>query len=193
MLGAKDQGRFGSLLNAISKEQGILPPCSLAPAELEKHSRMKNIETRKILLVEDNQDDELLMLHAFQANKILNEVVVTRDGAEALEYLTGTGKFAGRDLNEMPAVTFLDLNLPKISGLDVLRKLRSNPATKLLPVVVVTTSNEEEDLIKSYSLGANSYVRKPVDMSQFIEAVRQLGMYWLLLNEIPPERGGAAP
>ena len=138
-----------------------------------------------ILLVEDNPDDEALTLHALQENKILNKVVVARDGAEALDYLFGTGTHVGRDLSEMPTVILLDLKLPKIDGLEVLRRLRADDRTRLLPVVILTTSQEDRDLVTSYSLGANSYVHKPVDMNQFITAVRQLGLFWLLVNSPP--------
>lgn len=139
-----------------------------------------------ILLVEDNPDDEALTLRALNKNNIKNEVVVARDGAEALDYLFGTGKYAGRDVNVMPQVVLLDLKLPKIDGLEVLRKMRANERTRLLPVVILTSSNEEQDRFNGYGLGANSYVRKPVDFNQFIDAVRQLGLYWLILNEQPP-------
>jgi len=143
--------------------------------------------TNKIIfLVEDNPDDEKLTLRALKKSNILNEVVVARDGAEALDYLFGTGAYAGRDLTVMPAVILLDLKLPKVDGLEVLRRLRANERTKLLPVVILTSSKEEQDIINGYSLGANSYIRKPVDFAQFTEAVRQLGLYWLLLNEPPP-------
>jgi len=140
------------------------------------------------LLVEDNPDDVDLNLRALKKNKILNRVIVARDGAEALDYLFGTGAYAGRDLSEMPQVVLLDLKLPKIDGLEVLQRLRADDRTKLLPVVIMTSSNEDRDLIESYRLGANSYVRKPVDFTEFAEAVRQLGLYWLLLNEAPPGR-----
>ena len=143
------------------------------------------IRTTTILLVEDNADDEKLTLRAFKKSNIKNEVVVARDGAEALDYLFGTGQFAGRDMNVMPQLILLDLKLPKIDGLEVLRQLRADPRTKLLPVVILTSSKEQEDLIRGYSLGANSYVRKPIDFNQFIEAMQQLGMYWLILNEVP--------
>ena len=139
-----------------------------------------------ILLVEDNPDDELLTLRALQKNNIGNEVIVARDGLEALDYLFGTGKFQGRDITDNPLVVLLDLNLPKMDGLTVLRRLRQEERTALQPVVVLTSSTEEEDIIKSYSLGANSYVRKPVDFEQFIKAVGLLGMYWLLVNIPPP-------
>ncbi len=142
---------------------------------------------KTILLVEDNPDDEALTLRALKKNNILNEVIVARDGAEALDYLFGTGAYAGRDTTVMPAVILLDLKLPKIDGLEVLRRLRADKRTRLLPVVILTSSKEEQDLINGYSLGANSYVRKPVDFVKFIEAVRQLGLYWLVLNEAPPQ------
>jgi len=136
-----------------------------------------------ILLVEDNPDDEELTLMAFEQSEIVNKVVVVRDGAEALDYLFGTGRHINRDLNNMPAVVLLDLKLPKIDGLEVLRRLRADQRTTFIPVVVLTTSKEEQDLINSYKLGCNSYVRKPVDFTEFINAARQLGLYWLGLNE----------
>ncbi len=139
-----------------------------------------------ILLVEDNPDDELLAIRALEKNNIMNEVVVARDGAEALDYLFGTGAYAGRDMSVMPQIILLDLKLPKIDGLEVLRRLRNDERTKLLPVVVLTSSKEDRDLTESYSLGANSYIRKPVNFAQFTEAIRQLGLYWLVLNESPP-------
>lgn len=143
-------------------------------------------EKKVILLVEDNPDDELLAIRALKKNGILNEVVVVRDGVEALDYLFGTGAFDGRDLNMMPQIILLDLKLPKLDGLEVLRKVRSDERTKLLPIAVLTSSKEEADMISSYRLGANSYIRKPVDFEQFSESVRQLGLYWLVLNEPPP-------
>ena len=146
------------------------------------------MEDKIILLVEDNADDEKLALRALKKNNIRNEVVVARDGAEALDFLFGTGAYAGRDLSVMPQVVLLDLKLPKLNGLDVLRRLRSDDRTKFLPVVILTSSNEERDRIGGYSLGANSYVRKPVDFNQFSEAARQLGLYWLILNEPAPTR-----
>jgi CheY-like chemotaxis protein len=139
-----------------------------------------------ILLVEDNPDDEALTLRAFRKNNGTNEVVVARDGAEALDYLFGTGTYANRDVTLLPQVVILDLKLPKIDGLEVLRRVRATPQTKLLPVVILTSSNEERDRLEGYGLGANSYVRKPVDFAEFVDAVRQLGLYWLLLNERPP-------
>ena len=139
-----------------------------------------------ILLVEDNPDDELLAIRALKKNKIMNEVVVARDGAEALDYLFGAGAYTGRDMSVMPQIILLDLKLPKVDGLEVLRRLRNDDRTKLLPVVVLTSSKEERDLTESYSLGANSYIRKPVNFAQFTEAIRQLGLYWLVLNESPP-------
>jgi two-component system response regulator len=142
--------------------------------------------TAPILLVEDNLDDEALTLRALKKNNIRNEVVVAHDGVEALEYLFATGTFARRDPADMPQVILLDLKLPKIDGLEVLRRLRANEQTRFLPVVILTSSNEDQDRINSYALGANSYVRKPVDFAQFIEAVRQLGLYWLILNEPAP-------
>jgi two-component system, response regulator len=141
---------------------------------------------RVIMLVEDNSDDEALTLRALKKNNIRNQVVVVRDGVEALDYLFGTGAYAERDLALMPQLILLDLKLPRIDGLQVLRRLRADNRTRLLPVVILTSSKEQQDLIEGYSLGANSYVRKPVDFGQFVEAVRQLGLYWLILNEAPP-------
>jgi two-component system response regulator len=141
-----------------------------------------------ILLVEDNADDEKLTLRALKKNNISNEVVVARNGAEALDYLFGTGTYARRNLSVMPQVVLLDLKLPKVDGLEVLRRVRADDRTKLLPIVILTSSNEEADRINGYGLGANSYVRKPVDFNQFLEAVRQLGLYWLVLNEPSPVR-----
>jgi CheY-like chemotaxis protein len=146
---------------------------------------MKN---KVILLVEDNPDDELLTLRAFKKCHIANEVVVAHDGVEALDYLFGTGAWAGRDLANLPAVVMLDLKLPKIDGLEVLRRMRADERLCMAPVVILTSSREEQDVISGYKLGANSYIRKPVDFEQFNEAVRQLGIYWLLLNEPPPRR-----
>ncbi len=148
------------------------------------------MKERFILLVEDNPDDEALTLRALRKNHIANEVVA-RDGAEALDFLFGTGGHAGRDTSHTPQLILLDLKLPKLSGIEVLKRVRSDPRTRLLPVVVLTTSSEERDMIDSYSLGANSYVRKPVDFTQFTEAVRQLGLYWLVLNDLPRSVGEA--
>lgn len=140
---------------------------------------------KAILLVEDNPDDELLTLEALEANRVGNKVIVARNGAEALDYLLGEGAYAGRDVMDLPAVVLLDLKLPKIDGLEVLRRIRADERIRLLPVVILTSSNEEEDRIKGYSLGANSYVRKPVDFDEFVKAAGQLGLYWLLLNQPP--------
>ena len=141
---------------------------------------------KTIVLVEDNPDDEALTLRAFAKNHIENEVVVLRDGAEALDYFFGLGKHAGRDVTVAPAVILLDLKLPKVDGLEVLRRIRADDRTKLLPVVILTSSDEERDIIMGYQLGANSYVRKPVDFQEFTEAARQLGLYWLLMNRAAP-------
>jgi two-component system, response regulator len=141
-----------------------------------------------ILVVEDNPDDEELTLRALRQGKVANEVVVARDGNEALEFIFGTGKYQGRDLARMPAVILLDLKLPKLSGLDVLQRLRADERTKLVPVVVLTSSSEDEDMLRSYRSGANSYVRKPVEFGAFVNAVSQLGVYWALINELPPKR-----
>jgi CheY-like chemotaxis protein len=144
------------------------------------------VSEKIVLLVEDNPDDVELTRRAFKKNNLLNEVVVAQDGAEALDYLFGRGAYAGRDPNVVPQFVLLDLNLPKLSGLEVLRGLRADARTQYLPVIILTTSREEQDLIESYKLGANSYIRKPVDFTQFSEAVKQLGLYWLILNEAPP-------
>jgi CheY-like chemotaxis protein len=145
-----------------------------------------SMETKKILLVEDNEDDIVLTLRAFKKNNICNEIIVARDGAEALDYLFGMGEYDGRDMGEMPAIILLDLNLPKVDGLEVLHRIRTNENTRLLPVIVLTSSREEQDIVNGYNLGANSYIRKPVDFLKFNEVVQQLGVYWLLLNEPPP-------
>jgi two-component system response regulator len=138
-----------------------------------------------ILLVEDNRDDEALTLRALRKSHIANQVVVCRDGVEALDYLFARGSFAGRDVHDMPQVVLLDLKLPKVDGLEVLRQVRADSRISMVPVVVLTSSREDEDIARSYQLGANSYVRKPVDFVEFSEAARQLGMYWLLLNQSP--------
>ena len=141
--------------------------------------------TKVILLVEDNPDDEALTLRAFAKNNIGNRLIVVRDGAEALDWLLKRGKYQNR-LEPDPQIVLLDLKLPKVDGLEVLRQLRDDPRTKLLPVVILTSSKEESDLLKGYELRANSYIRKPVDFARFVEAVREIGMYWLVLNEPPP-------
>jgi len=143
------------------------------------------MKEKTILLVEDNPDDEELTLMALKQSKILNNVFVARDGVEALDYLYCNGKFIDRDPDDLPQLILLDLKLPKLGGLDVLQKLRQEPLTKFVPVVVMTSSSEEEDIIESYRYGANSYVRKPVEFHRFVDAVGQLGLYWLLINEIP--------
>jgi len=145
---------------------------------------------RVILLVEDNPDDEALTLRALRKNNIGNEIVVARDGAEALDYLFATGAYAGRDTSLQPELILLDLKLPKVDGFEVLKALREDKRTRLLPVVILTSSKEEHDVANGYDLGANSYVRKPVDFQQFIEAVLQLRLYWLVLNERPPASPG---
>src|SRR5688572_3723645 len=139
-----------------------------------------------ILLVEDNPDDEALTLRALNKNKLANGVVVVRDGAEAVDFLFGTGAHAGRDAGDLPQIVLLDLKLPKLDGFDVLRRIRSDERTKLLPVVILISSKEERDIVQGYRDGCNSYVRKPVNFDEFVEATRQLGMYWMLLNEVPP-------
>jgi CheY-like chemotaxis protein len=141
------------------------------------------LEEKIILLVEDNADDVLLTERALKKSHILNQLAVATDGEEALDYLFGTGKWVGRDMNMMPEVVLLDINLPKIDGLEVLRRMRADKRTKLLPVVILTSSKEQRDLIDGYALGANSYIRKPVNFKQFTEAISQLGLYWLVLNE----------
>jgi two-component system response regulator len=140
-------------------------------------------------MVEDNPDDELLTVMAFRDNNITIEIVVARDGEEALDYLFGTGKYKDRDVNILPQIILLDLKLPKVDGLEVLQQIRSSAETRFLPVVVLTSSREEMDIIKSYQLGANSYIRKPVDFEQFSQAIKQLGLYWLIINELPTKNG----
>jgi two-component system response regulator len=146
------------------------------------------MKAKIILLVEDNPDDEELTLMALEKNNILNEVVVVRDGEEALEFLFGNGPNSSISRKVLPAIVLLDLKLPKVSGLEVLQQIRGNQRTRMLPVVVLTSSKEDKDVIESYSLGCNSYVRKPVNFVMFVEATRQLGLYWLLLNESPPDQ-----
>jgi CheY-like chemotaxis protein len=146
-----------------------------------------SLSSKMILIVEDNPDDEALAIRALRRNKIINDIVVAHDGVEALDYLFGTGVYAGRNIaTTKPAVILLDLKLPRVDGIEVLRRLREDERTKLLPVVILTTSSEEQDMLNSYNLGCNSYIRKPVDFLQFTDAIRQLGMYWLLMNQPPP-------
>ena len=144
------------------------------------------MEEKIILLVEDNPDDVDLTLRAFKQNNISNKVIIARDGVEALDYLMGTGIYAGRDVKDLPVVTLLDLKLPKMDGLEVLKQIRSIEMTRLLPVVILTSSIEENDVVNSYKLGANSYIRKPVDFTQFVDAIKLLGLYWLIWNEPAP-------
>jgi len=144
---------------------------------------------KMILLVEDNPNDEELTLRALRKANIANDVFVARDGQQALDFLFGTGQHAGREPAKMPAVVLLDLKLPKLNGIDVLQRMRADPRTKLTPVVVLTSSSEDEDMLRSYQSGANSYVRKPIEFSAFAHAVTQLGMYWILINQTPPSRG----
>jgi CheY-like chemotaxis protein len=150
-----------------------------------KYKRCSMKDNKKILLVEDNPDDIELTLRAFRKNKIMNEIIIKRDGAEALDFFFGEDGVAVNNYNDLPILTMLDLKLPKIDGLDVLKKIRSDKRTKLIPVVILTSSNEQSDLLSGYELGCNSYIRKPVDFNQFTDTVKQLGFYWLLINEIP--------
>jgi len=145
-------------------------------------------ESKLILLIEDNIDDERLTLRALRRNNIMNEVVVACDGQEAIDYLFGTGSFTGRDLSVMPAVVILDLKLPRLSGLEVLKRIRETEVTKRLPVVVLTASDDESQIEAAYKLGANSFIQKPTDPSEFSEMILQTAMYWLLLNRTTPER-----
>lgn len=144
------------------------------------------MEEKIILLVEDNPDDVELTLRAFKKNNILNRVIIAKDGVEALDFLFGTGTYAGRELKDLPVVILLDLKLPKIDGMEVLKRIRQDNRTKLIPVVILTSSSEPKDVVNGYSSGANGYVRKPVEFSQFVEAMRNLGLFWLLWNEPPP-------
>lgn len=143
-----------------------------------------------LLLVEDNASDEKLTIRAFNKSNVANEIVVVRDGEEALDYLFGTGRYDGREVSDLPAVVLLDLKLPRIDGLEVLRRVRADERTKLVPVIILTSSKEDEDRTRGYSLGANAYVRKPVAFSEFTEAIRTLGLFWLVLNQPPPASRG---
>jgi len=149
---------------------------------------MDKNQAKPILLIEDNPDDEALAVRALRKRNVGNPIVVCHDGAEALEYVFGTGKYEGRNPADFPAVTMLDLKLPKVDGLTVLERIRADERTRLMPVVILTSSDQEADIVRSYELGANSYVRKPVEFGQFVEVVQQLGLYWSLLNEPPPTR-----
>lgn len=144
------------------------------------------MKDKVILLVEDNPDDVELTKMAFEKNNIANKVIVASDGVEALDYMSGTGMYAGRDVKDLPVVVLLDLKLPRINGLEVLKSIRQNEFTRLTPVVILTSSTEEKDVVSGYNLGANSYIRKPVDFDQFTDAIKNLGLYWLVLNEPPP-------
>jgi two-component system response regulator len=146
------------------------------------------LKNNVVLFVEDNKRDEMLTLRAFKKSNFANEIVVARNGVEALDYIFGTGEYSGRDTAGLPQMVLLDLKMPKMDGMEVLRRVRADERTKLLPIVIFTSSSEQEDIIKSYELGANSYVRKPVDFEQFAETTRQLGMYWLCLNETTPNQ-----
>jgi two-component system response regulator len=152
-------------------------------------TEVKKSHDGTILVVEDDPDDEELTLRALKKVNLANDIVVVRDGAEALDYLFADGKYAGRDAGDTPAVVLLDLKLPKVEGMEVLKRIRENGPNRLVPVVILTSSDEQRDLVESYRLGANSYVRKPVDFDQFMKAVEELGLYWLLLNEPPTTRG----
>ena len=145
------------------------------------------MDTRPILVVEDNPDDEILMLRALKKNNIANPIVVARDGVEALDYLFGRGQYEGRNPSETPALVLLDLKLPKVDGFQVLKEMRADRRLKYIPVVILTSSNHDRDIIEGYDLGANSYVRKPVDFEEFVDATGKLGLYWLLVNKMPPE------
>ena len=145
------------------------------------------MKTNRILLVEDNPDDQELIRMALEESHVANELVVLGDGAQALDYLFGTGAYAARDLSDKPQIILLDIKLPKVTGLEVLEQIRADPRTEFIPVVILTSSSEEEDILASYQLGANSYIRKPVDFNQFAGAIKHLGLYWLILNRVHPE------
>lgn len=160
---------------------------------METRSILMNANEKTILLVEDNSDDELLTLRVFKKSNIKNKIDIVRDGSEALEYIFCTGAYGNRDPSDTPAVILLDLKLPKIDGLEVLRRIRRDERTRMLPVVILTSSGEEKDVATGYEFGCNSYVRKPIDFKDFADAVSKLGIYWLLLNQIPPVAGKARP
>ena len=147
--------------------------------------------TKTILLVEDNPDDVELTIRALRKNRVANRVVIVRDGAEAVDWLFGTGTHAGRDVSDQPAVILMDIKMPKIDGLEVLAKIRADPRTRRNPVVMLTSSKQQEDVLRAYDNGANSYIRKPVDFDRFTEAIRQIGLYWMVLNELPVPDAGA--
>jgi len=157
-----------------------------APTRTARRDRTRSMKSRVILLVEDNPDDELLALRALKKSNVPNDVVVAHDGVEALDYLFASGPYEGRDTSAMPQLVLLDLKLPRLDGLEVLKRLRSDERTRLLPVVILTSSKERSDMLEGYGLGANSYIRKPVDFEQFMNAIEQLKRYWLILNESPP-------
>jgi two-component system response regulator len=157
-----------------------------APTRTSRRDRTRGMKSRVILLVEDNPDDELLALRALKKSNVPNEIVVAHDGVEALDYLFASGSYEGRDTSSMPELVLLDLKLPRLDGLEVLKRLRSDERTRLLPVVILTSSKERSDMLEGYGLGANSYVRKPVNFEQFVNAIEQLKRYWLILNESPP-------
>jgi two-component system, response regulator len=184
--------RFSALekeLGLMNRKLDVLLSDRLAVSALSQEAELQRAgvaSANVILLVEDNARDEALTVRALKSNQIVNEVVVARDGVEALDYLFGTGTYAGRDLRQMPQLILLDLKLPKVDGLEVLQKIRADERTRRLPVVIFTSSNEEQDRIDGYNLGANSYLRKPVDFVRFLDASKHLGLYWLVLNQNAP-------
>ena len=173
-----------------SKTTRVVRSTNIAPQSILKKKVETTLLTRDILLVEDNPDDEALTLRALRKNGVTNPVVVAHDGVEALDYLFAEGEHAGHDLTTLPAVVLLDLQLPRLNGLEVLQRIRADERTRLLPVVVLSSSREEPDLLRAYALGANSYIVKPVDFDEFMRTVGQLGLYWILLNERLPAMKG---